>query len=427
MKKIIFSLLLPLGVFAQNNPPINYVVKQIIVDDSDHIYLDLTNNTTTVKTQTGWDIALYNHDHEIGGKINETKGVRLYRVFKDTTLFNSLALTDTVNQVYNSDSILYYGAMDTFYSGNMITFFTIGIGKFYLDNYNAIPDRMYIIKREDNVWGKFYISYSSSSKTFTIRYADMDNTNAKTISVPKTIPIARHYKYIKLQDGTISNEFEPAYDAWDLVFRKYKVGSTTYPLGILTNNAHNLVRLSNITGFPADYLKQGVVKTECYEAVGDPSTVTYNGSLGSSDPISRLYNQIGQKWFNTSTNQPISGKSYFLKDKRSKLWHLVFCNYNASSKTLDIAFQNKGTASIDNINMRDDVLLWQNNNELMIEAMNHIASPTQVSIFDMNGKEIYKGAFNHRLSIDLTNMRNKLLFIHTSNNSSNQQFKYFVQ
>jgi hypothetical protein len=75
MKRFLLLCTIPILSIAQNNPPTNYTVKSIIVEDTDHVFLNLNSNTTSVKTQTGWDIALYNEVHEIGGKVNETKGV----------------------------------------------------------------------------------------------------------------------------------------------------------------------------------------------------------------------------------------------------------------------------------------------------------------------------------------------------------------
>lgn len=415
--------MLPLTILAQNNPPQNYTIKSIIVEDTDHVYLNLNTSTTSVKNQTGWDLALYTEVHEIGGMINETRGVKAWRVFKDTMQFAALTLADTSFSVTNSPEIFYLGALDTMYTGTLQTKFNIGIGDFYQDNLVSIPTKMYIIKREDNVYGKLFISYDkSNNRSFTIRYADIDNANSKYIVVAKptvstSAPLTRHYKYIKLSNSSIQNDFEPAINDWDIVFRKYKVGSTTYPIGVLTNNAHNLIRLSNITGFPTDYLKEGVVKTEAYEALGDPSTVIYNGSLNSSDPISRKYNQIGERWFNTSNNQPISGRSYFLKDKFNKLWHLVFTSYDVPSKTLNIAYQQKGSASIGSFSkVEENYLVYQSDNFLHIENINSMKE-SQIRMIDLTGKTIYQGKLKDKLLIDCSMHLDKILIIQIENDT----------
>lgn len=430
MKKLLLLCVLPILVIAQNNPPTNYTVKSIVVEDTDHVFLNLNSNTTSVKTQTGWDIALYNEVHEIGGKVNETKGVRVWRVYKDTTQFSALAKTDTLNSVLNSPSIFYYGALDTFYKGSFNTSFNIGIGTFYTDpSFVNVATKMYIIKREDNVYGKFYISYKSTpSREFTIRYSDLDNSNPRTIVVSKVSPLARHYRYINLNTGVVTNDFEPLYNDWDVVFRKYMVGSESYPIGVLTNNAHNLIRMSSIAGYPDEYLKPGVVKTEAYEAIGDPSTVLYNNSLNFPDPISRDCNQIGEKWFNKTSGQPVSGRSYFLKDKNSKLWHLVFTTYDAASKTINIAFQNKGTiSSISSSNhTENDVKIWQDGSDLKLESLEQGVKNRIVTLYDITGKILYKSTMGADLKIDMNAHKNQVIILQIESDSKIHSHKLFV-
>ena len=430
MKRLLLLCTIPILSIAQNNPPTNYTVKSIIVEDTDHVFLNLNSNTTSVKTQTGWDIALYNEVHEIGGKINETRGVKVWRVYKDTTQFSAITFTDTLNSVVNSSSIFYYGALDTFYRGSFNTSFNIGIGTFYTDpSFVNVATKIYIIKREDNVYGKFYISYKSSpGREFTIRYADLDNSNPRTIVVSKVSPIVRHYRYINLSTGAVTNDFEPLYNDWDLLFRKYNVGLETFPIGVLTNNAHNLIRMSSIAGYPEEYLKPGVVKTEAYEAIGDPATVLYNNSLNSPDPISREFNQIGEKWLNKTSGQPVSGRSYFLKDRNNKLWHIVFTTYDAASKSINIAFINKG--SISSISSgypeENEIKVYQDGSDLKMVSKTQGVQKKIVTLFDITGKVLHKSTMGTDLKIDVNAFKNKLIFLQIENDSQIYSHKLFV-
>lgn len=418
LRLILLFLTAPFWMIGQNNPPITYTLKSIIVEDTDHVFLNLYTNTASTKNQTGWDIALYNEMHEIGGMVNENRGVKAWRVFKDTTQFTALTLADTTQPVSNSSSVFYLGALDTMYTGSLASSFNIGIGDFYQSNLVTVPTKMYIIKFADNSYGKFYISYKSSGgRNYTIRYANINNTDAQYITVPKSAsPLTRHYKYLKFSNSSILNDFEPAMNDWDIVFRKYTVGSTTYPIGILTNNAHNLIRLSNITGFPAEYLLQGVVKTEAYEAIGDPATVTYDGRLNSSDPISRNHNQIGEKWFDVSKNQPVSGRSYFLKDQNNRLWHLVFTTYDAASKTLNIAYQNKGSASIGSGRLKNDFIITQHDGKLEIFSNNIHDKNAKMTLLDITGRVLLESKAMEQNTIDVSKYKNQILFLRIQDN-----------
>jgi len=429
MRYLVVLLLVPFFLNSQNSAPSDYITKSIKVENTSVNYLSLGANTSTNIEQSGWDIALYNHSHEIGGKINESKGVKVWRVYRDTTNFSSLSLADTIFQIKNNDSFTYLGAMDTIYTGSAQTYFKIGIGKFYLDaGYSVVPTINYIIKKEDGSYGKFYVSYIN--RIFTIHYANIDNTGDKYYSITKIDPLVKQYQYLSFVSGTLSSAYEPALADFDLILRKYSKGSTEYPLGVLTNNSYNLIRFSNISGFPVDYLKYGVVSTECYEATGDPLTVTYNGSLSTMEPISRLNNQIAEKWFNTTTQLPIQNKSYFLRDKNGRLWHIIFTNYNASTNTVDIAFKDKGiVASLASNSTEADILnVYQNDDKIWVELnQKSDIKSTYLEVLDMTGRRVFNANLKDKLAMDVAPFRNQILLFHLNSEKEFKTIKYLVR
>ncbi|MFN5847687.1 MAG: T9SS type A sorting domain-containing protein, partial [Chitinophagales bacterium] len=177
-------------------------------------------------------------------------------------------------------------------------------------------------------------------------------------------------------------------------------------------------RISSVTGFPEEYLKPGVVNTEAYEAIGDPSTVTYNGTLNSSDPISRSFNQIGEKWFNTATNKPVTGRSYFLKDRNNRLWHLVFTSYDALSKSVNIAFQQKGSVTSINSSqsINNNYLVYQKEEKLVIESK-ETNKKSSIQLTDLMGKVVYKADLTDKLEIDITTYQSRVLFLQIEKDS----------
>lgn len=437
MKSIAFLfLLLSVSSFAQNAAPADYVSKSFVVEDTKDVYINLGAAVSTTIDQTGWDIALYNESHEIGGKVNEQAGVRVWRVYQDTTNFSSVTINDTLNPVYNSENYMYIGALDTLYTGNTTNYFTIGLGRFFFGtSYTARGDRMYIIRKSDGSYGKFYLkSYSSTDRIFVIQYANIDNTDAGSISIPKSNPTGatKHYQYLNLTTKTISNSFETTqYNDWDIVLRKYFSGSprTSSPLGVFTNNVYNLIRVSKelgtfAEGLPDLYLRNGYVSTEAYQASGNTLSSSYNGSLWSFDPISRMYNQIGANWYNSMTTLPKQDISYYLRDKNGKVWHLIFKNYSLASKTVDIAYKQvmSHNASISNtIDESNPFLLTSKDGKLIIE--NKLKEKSEIEIVDLSGKTILKSHFSMVFVVDDVNMSDGMMIIKVSNDKHQRIFK----
>jgi hypothetical protein len=437
VKKLLLSIVsIPFFLSAQNSAPSGYVTKSIVVDDTKEVYFNFGAGTAATIDQTGWDIALYNESHEIGGKVNEAKGVKVWRVYKDTSSFSTVTLADTLNPAYNSDNFMYLGALDTIYTGNTTNYFTIGLGRFFSGGtYTARGDKIFIIRRSDGVYGKFYLkSYTSATRIFILHYANIDNTDVSTIDIPKSTPTGatKHYQYLNLTTKGLSGVFESAsYNDWDVVLRKSFVGAsrTAFPVGVFTNNVYNLIRHSKelgafAEGLPDVYLRYGYVSTEAYEATGNTLTTNYNGSLSSFEPISRLNNQIGVSWYNTATGLPKQNMSYFLRDKDGKVWHLIFTNYTSATKTVDLAFNKVFThnASVTTADQSMDLLgIVVRDGILQVE--NKTNGNCEIEIFDFSGKRLLRSNFSTVFVIDELKMDAKLILIKVSNDKIQKIFK----
>lgn len=432
MRKFALLLLITSKIFAQNSAPVDYTVKSIKLDEGFNSFLKLSTNTVSNINQSGWDIALYNEAHELGGKVNDAKNVRVWRIYKDTSAFGSVNINDTLgsNPTLNNDSFAYMGAMDTIYTGSTDLFFKIGIGKFYTDPfYVAYANKIYLIQKEDGSYGKYYVNYSrtTTDRIFTIRYANIDNSGDKYIQVYKQATQTKHYQYLNLNSVSISSVFEPNLKDWDLVFKRYQKGSTTFPMGIMTNNAYNLIRFSNISGLPPDYLKYGIVSTEAYEVLGDTSSVVYNNSISSMEPISRLNNQIAEKWYDPSSQQPTTNKSYFLRDANGDLWHLIFMTYNASTNTIEIAYKSKGhVAAIADEYYKENLEIIQIGKQLEISNLGQDKN-LYLQIYSINGAQLQSSKLNSKFSMDVSSFQNSNLILNISSNLYSKSLKYYIK
>lgn len=406
---LIFSI--PVSLFSQNTVPSGYETISITIGAKDLGFIDFDNDNQSVKNQSGWDIAVYNETHELGGKINDIGGVKAWRVYKDTSQFSSITLSDTTNSVVNDDKFHYFGALDSIYTGNLNTYFNIGLGRFYLNaSYDVFGDKIYIIKKEDGSYSKLFLSSykasgGTSTRLFVFKYSNIDNSGTKYISVNKLSPLSKHFHYVNLSTGTTSTDFEPLdYNKWDLMVK-------SCPMRVLSNNSHNMIRYSEVSGLPAGYLEAGVVSTDIYSATGDPSTITYNNTLNSSLPISIFYNQIDLSWYNSSNQNTTVNISYFLKNRNGNIYHIIFTNYSKSSNKLDIAYKRIGQyLSIKN-NIENDFQLYAYNKTLTIDfSLLNVIGKSHLQLINTRGELILEKEINRKEKINLTKFTSGIYF-----------------
>lgn len=420
--------------YSQNDIPAGYATAAINVGTNNHVYFNFKNALSSVKNQSGWDIALYNEYHEIGGKINDASGVRVWRVYKDSVDFNSVTLADTLFPITNNDSFMYLGALDTIYTGSFDLYFRIGLGKYYTGSYNAYGDKIYIIKREDGSFGKFFfISYDkSNNRKFSFKYANIDNTGVKYVSVDKQLaPQTYHYQYLNLSTGLSATNYESDnYKNWDLVFKPFdKIVSNSYTrtkMGVFTNNSFNLIRFSNVQGLPNGYLENPITHTEGYEASGVPSSVVYNNSLDGIPYLTRNNNQIGEKWFDNTSLNCKKNVSYYVKTMDGCIYHIVFTSYDNTTNAVNIAYklvkcvsnaiEIPSSNTIEIITSQDQEYLYIKNNSVKDKMKSiDIYNMVGVKIFenlDLNSNEIKieKSRLNSSLLILNINTASKTMY-----------------
>lgn len=428
---ILFILISSNFLYSQNTPPPGYNTSNIVVGLKNHCYFNFKTGVSKSVLQSGWDIAVYNEAHEIGGKVNDAVGTRVWRVYKDTSSFASVTIADTIFPVYNNDTFMYLGALDTIYTGSFANVFYIGLGKLNPGPFNAEGDKVYIIKKEDGTYGKFFlVNYDkvNNFRKFTFKYSDIDNSNSKYISINKQDIVNNHYQYLNFSTGVSNSSFEnTAYNDWDLVFKPYDVLTSNIPLrmpiGVLSNNSFNLIRVSNIPGLPANYLKDPHTSTTGYEAGGVPTAVVYNSSLDINDTTNKNMNHIGAKWYDATSLNAKKDVSYFIKSSDGCIYHIVFTSFNPNTNSVDFAYKLVKCVSngiSNSIKKENEILILNQENELMIEnAENELFN--SLVIYDITGKILYNqnNLKLSQLKIDKSILKSNLIFIYVSTKTLN--------
>ena len=139
------------------------------------------------------------------------------------------------------------------------------------------------------------------------------------------------------------------------------------------------------------------------QAIGDPVSVTYNGSLNNTTTvISYLNNQIGASWYNPATQKPKSAVSYFVRDQSKNIWHLIFTDYNILTNELNYAFRRVGTASKKEVIAKNNYTIFVEDHELHVESTKP-SDINQVAIYNLSGSLLHSDKFKKELVLNTAN------------------------
>ncbi len=394
-------------------------------------FLSLENKSFTEKDQTGWDFAIIDERHEIGAKINEYKGVRLWKVFKDTSSFSSITLLDTTNRTINNTQYLYLGAFDSMYIDNMSSvvnpYYQLGLGKMYntvADPYYCYGDKCYIIQRANGEYGKMYLSsYKNinNERIYTFRYAKIDGTQDGYFQVKKSSTFTKHHSYVNLSDKSYTTNFE-LNDAktWDLVFNSYESKSgnvvTKNPMGVFLNNGVLNISFSEIPGRPSSY-DIPTVYTQAYDALGLPASVNYDKRFEGFKLLSKKQDQILTKWMDVNGDLT-ANYNFFVKSNAGTIFHIYFTGLDKVNNTVDVNIKRVSSA-IENISKNNNYQFENNTNELKIYSTLIEEKDFEVMIYDMMGRCIGKSETkNGMLSIEKSNLKSSFIIVQIKNNQN---------
>jgi hypothetical protein len=433
MNKIL-SLVLFLGTINAFSQTFTSV--KVSVKDGYRTFLSLENKSFSEKNQDGWDFAIIDERHEIGAKINEYKGVRLWKVFKDTSSFSSITLLDTTNRTINNTQYLYLGAFDSTYIDNTSSvlnpYYQLGLGKMYnttTDPYFCYGDKCYIIQRANGEYGKMYLSsYKNvnNERIYTFRYAKIDGTQDGYFQVKKSTSFKKHHSYVNLTDKSYATNFEmDNANSWDLVFSSYEVKSGSQvskkPMGVLINNGILNISFSEIPGRPSSY-DIPTIYTQAYDAIGTPSSLTYDKRFEGFKLLNKKQDQILTKWMDASGDL-VSNVNFFVKNNAGAIFHIYFSGLDKVNNTVDVNIKRISSAIEDaakNVSYK-----IENNTDLLkisteaIEAKNFT-----VTAYDLMGRSIASSETkNGELILDKSSWNTSIVILQVKNNQSIVNYK----
>lgn len=217
--------------------------------------------------------------------------------------------------LYNADTSWSYGAFNKGIDLN--NSFDLGWGIYDMNSHVVNGDSCYVIKLAPQTYKKLYIDQLAGG-VYYFAYANLDGSELKEVQIAKSAYAGKNFAYYDLTNHKAVDR-EPISSNWDLTFTKYTgilSGSIPYGVtGVLQNKGVTVAQAGQI---------------EDIETYRNYSVHTFTPAI----------NEIGYDWksydFNTNS-YIIANTVYFVKDKSSKIWKLVFTSFGGSANG-DVAF-----------------------------------------------------------------------------------------
>ena len=184
------------------------------------------------------------------------------------------------------------------------------IGDYRNENVIFIINRGYNINGNAAGYKKFMIE-SINDEYYSIKYANLDNTNSNTIEIQKDN--SKNFQYLSFKNNTVVN-IEPNKEDWDLLFTQY-----THLF-----NDPDLPPSYLVTGVLINYLNNVLVSKDSINTFED-----INYSNVETYTFSNKQNVIGYDWKTYNGNGYVinTNLTYIIKDISNRYFKMRFIDF----------------------------------------------------------------------------------------------------
>ncbi len=258
-----------------------------------------------------WDIAFEVPGFSSSIITNSGNGVRLWAVPNST--YESFAKPVDTNAVFKTPEL--HNSFTNWSSGAFNRGIDFNTGDFGWGEYNSSTHAvsgttLFVIQLLDKQYRQILIDVLQN-KTYTIRVANIDGSNAQNYDIRKDDFMKRNFAYFSLVNAQTVQR-EPVAEEWDLLFGTYtglsgQAMDTPYPVrGVLANRN---------------------VQVAMYKG---PNRETIQHSTLSFDTS---YQAIGYDWksFNGTAYDIDAERAYFVKRSDGRVFRLWFTEFKGSS------------------------------------------------------------------------------------------------
>lgn len=396
MKKINFILMLLISVFAAKAQETDETVVELSLGQNynQEVYYQFPNEEATLSfAADSWDVAFYRQSSfEIGTRINNHKGIKVYQVSQNPEDWSTIDPTDNTNwiELNNSDSNWQMGAFDYAKTEDSSSPFSFAWGMYDPTTHQIMGEVIFLLEYPGENWGeiggykKFMIENFSNGYTF--KYATWDEDNQTWIDEhQKTIgngeaPENSMFNYFDLKTGTLV-EGAPSISNWNMVFMQYETD-----LSAMTDSDD-----------PFFYKVTGVLQNPTTQVARSLNSTTDETDLNFSENI----NTIGHDWKSNTEDgeyEVDSGQYFFLKTEDENVYRFHFLSFDgASTGNLSFAFKDiTDEMDVEHFDFQNSLRIYPNptaGRQVNVLLDMQKSSSIVLQVYDLNGRQIIQQDF----------------------------------
>jgi hypothetical protein len=298
--------------FAQNQPAIHDSVSMEAGRTHD-VYYSLKTGTAAQVQRDVWDIAFSTRTMDVTILTNGASGVQLYTYPNSGT--QGWDNIDTTGMylwpvMYNDDTDWENGAFNRNGTGTEIDY---GWGVYNTITHIITGDSLFVMQLPDgNIKKMWVVKKNPMTNEYTFKYASLDGTGEQEVLIALNDYNTKNFIGYSIANNEVV-DFQPAADSWDLLFTKY----ITFYGGVMW--------------YPVTGIKQNYGVQAAAYAMADTAMIGYNIQDFDSANITTM----GNNWYALQGGMPPTyavkdSLVYFVSDRESSIWKLVFEDYQSS-------------------------------------------------------------------------------------------------
>jgi len=384
----------------------------------DAVYYQLSSGSKTTVLNTDWHLAFsvqkvlppLNTLPSVTIRFNEGgTGMGLFqKSFNDTAFFTGDTIGfSTFDRLYDTDRNLDTGA---FNRGLNISLYDYGWGVYNTTTKNIPGRNVFYLKLNSGI-KKFRVVELTFDTLWQIQYANLDNSNLQSISIPKKQFTGKLFAYLNLETNAVTDR-EPLASSWNLLFHKYfardVLGFEGYPAtGVWTSKNDSTAEARSV----------------------DVTTATFNNF-----PFSKNQNmsEIGRDWKEYVAPVWVIEDSllYFVKTRAGAIYKLRFTEFGGSANGMFVFEKTQvfGSTNVDEV-AHIKLKCYPNPASNFITVLTDgLDSDARVSLTDLSGRTFIQQKLSAGFSatnVDVQNL-NTGIYLLTLESQGNRKVERVV-